>query len=247
MHIEVNQDGKQNSTSPIILAVDTNDLSVARSWIEALREEVPTFKLGLEFFLAHGISGIKSLQREFDFDLFLDLKLHDIPNTVGKAVASIKELNPKFLTVHASGGSEMISAAASVCDAEKLETKITAVTLLTSLSEDDLQEIGYQGSPIQRAVALANLAINAGAGAIVTSPLEVAEISRSLAGKGVLITPGVRPKGSSADDQNRVMDPKSAISAGADYLVIGRPITAFAKESLTAMVDAAKAINDSLA
>ena len=208
--------------SPIILAVDTNDLDVAKNWVSKTQESVGIFKLGLEFFLKFGSAGVKAIQDETDRLIFLDLKLHDIPNTVAGAVSQVSTLNPKFLTVHASGGSAMIKAAAK----ETPHIDITAVTILTSLSQEDMSEIGFEGTPQSRAVSLAKLAVASGAKAIVCSPLEIEGIRDAVGNQTSIITPGIRPLShSGGDDQKRVMDPKSAMKAGANYLVIGRPIT----------------------
>lgn len=229
--------------SPIICAIDCNDLNQASDWIGALNGEIQYFKLGLEFFSQFGKAGIQKLQIDHKFNLFLDLKFHDIPHTVAGAVNSVKDLNPRFLTVHATGGREMIGAAAKAAP----EIEITAVTLLTSLSENDLNEIGISGSASLRAAELANLSIAAGAKAIVTSPMEVNSIREKVGEDPILITPGVRPLDASSDDQKRVMDPKNAMKMGANYLVIGRPITSYASTNLSEMRNAAKRINDSLA
>ena len=224
----------------IILAVDNPDLEIASTWIEGLQGEVDIFKLGLEFFMKNGAAGVRELQKRHKFDLFLDLKLHDIPNTVAGAVKSIADLNPRFLTVHASGGFEMISQAASVSPS----IGITGVTILTSLDQGDLEEIGYSSTPLDGAIGLAQLAKRAGAKAIVSSPLEVAAIRKAVGNELTLITPGVRPAtGSQSDDQKRVMTPSDAISAGASFLVIGRPITAEFSKSVNAARDAAAIIN----
>ena len=224
--------------SPIILAMDTDELDTAKKWIEITNGSVGIYKLGLEFFLKFGREGVAAIQRETDCKIFLDLKLHDIPNTVGAATAQVAALKPKFLTVHASGGSAMINAAATNAP----ETDITAVTILTSLSQDDLKDIGYEGTPQSRAIEMAKLAVASGARAIVCSPLEIAGIRAVVPANISIITPGIRPKGSAgSDDQKRVMDPKSAIAAGANYLVIGRPITGAAD-----MAEAAKAIYEEI-
>ena len=224
--------------NPLILALDTDDLSTAQKWIEATHESIATYKMGLEFFLSFGASGVERLRSVADFDLFLDLKLHDIPNTVESSVRAIAALKPKFLTVHAAGGSEMISRAAAVDSS----IAITAVTILTSLTAEELPRLGFSGTPSELAVKLAKSAVAAGASAIVSSPLEVAAI-RAEVGDAAIITPGVRPGGSDLGDQKRVMTPADAISAGSTYLVIGRPITSLYHqgddESLNAM--AAKA------
>lgn len=208
--------------APIILALDTSDLELAKAWIAHTQEYVPVFKLGLEFFLNFGAQGVRAITENSDAKIFLDLKLHDIPNTVAHAATSAAFLKPFFLTVHASGGSEMIKAAVKSAP----ETKITAVTVLTSLSEQDVKAVGFAKNAMSTATNLAQLAVSAGAAAIVCSPLETANI-RSVIGKETLIiTPGVRPLSmSGTDDQTRTMTPSKAISVGANYVVIGRPIT----------------------
>ena len=226
--------------SPIILALDADEISKAADWINATKDSIDIYKVGLEFFLKFGASGIAELRKNGDFEIFLDLKLHDIPNTVANSVKSISQLKPKFLTVHASGGREMVTAAA-LADPS---IAITAVTILTSLSDEELGELGFASNAEQSAVALAKIAVTAGARAIVCSPFEAGAI-RSAVGDGVtLITPGVRPVGSAAGDQKRFMTPAQAIEAGANYLVIGRPITG--QPSLDAMADAAAAILKSI-
>ena len=208
--------------SRIILAVDTPDLTIARQWVETTSDYIFAYKLGLEFFAAFGAKGVKKLREVSDADLFLDLKLHDIPNTVGGAVKQVLNLTPRFLTVHASGGSAMISAAVK----EGLNIDIAAVTILTSLSPLDLQEIGFAQSPKESAVGLALLAKRAGARAIVCSPLEISAVRDGVGPDLAIITPGVRPVGEAGrDDQARTMSPRDAIANGATYLVIGRPIT----------------------
>jgi orotidine-5'-phosphate decarboxylase len=217
--------------SPIILALDTKDLSEANSWITATRDSISIYKVGLELFLRIGIDGTRKLATENGVELFLDLKLHDIPNTVGQAVASVSELNPRFLTVHASGGSEMISSAVKSAGS----TSITAVTILTSLNNADLREIGFSGNALESAVSLAKLSVAAGARSIVCSPFEVEEIRKNVPSNIELITPGVRPIDSELGDQKRAATPQEAIQKGANFVVIGRPITSFARESLDSM------------
>ena len=230
-------------TAPIILAVDTRDLDVAKRWIEATRENVAVYKLGLEFFLTFGSAGVSQIRNEFGVDIFLDLKLHDIPNTVASAATAISHLNPRFLTVHSSGGTAMVKAAVEAAP----QIDITAVTILTSLSEEDLFEIGYANHSLESAVALANLSVRAGAKAIVSSPLEIAAIRSSVGPAPTIITPGVRPAGTAGgDDQVRTMTPADAIAAGANYVVIGRPITGAWSMGASAMSDAAKEIADSI-
>jgi orotidine-5'-phosphate decarboxylase len=226
-------------TAPIILAVDTRDLETAQRWIEATRESISVYKLGLEFFLTFGAEGVRKIKNDFGVDIFLDLKLHDIPNTVASAAAAISELSPRFLTVHASGGSTMVKAAVDAVP----HIDITAVTVLTSLSEEDLFEIGFANPALESAVALASLSVKAGAKAIVSSPLEIAAIRSAVGEKPIIITPGVRPAGSQgSDDQVRTMTPSQAIASGADYVVIGRPITGAWRDGATAMSEAARVI-----
>ena len=226
----------------IILALDTKNLDDANNWISATKENIAYYKVGLEFFLKFGSQGLSQLRENHGVSFFLDLKLHDIPNTVGEATSSIAHLEPTFLTVHASGGSEMIKAA--VANAGKIS--VTAVTILTSLSDEELKSIGFAKTALESAVNLAKLATDAGASSIVCSPFEVSAI-RSVVGPQIkLITPGVRPEGSDVGDQKRVMTPRQAVDSGADYLVIGRPITQYAKESLSAMSEASSKIANSI-
>ena len=230
-------------TAPIILAVDTRDLDVAKRWVEATRESIAVYKLGLEFFLTFGSAGVSQIKDEFGVDIFLDLKLHDIPNTVASAATAISDLNPRFLTVHASGGSAMVKAAVEAVP----HIDITAVTILTSLSEEDLFEIGYANHALESAVALADLSVRAGAKAIVSSPLEISAIRSSVGSAPIIITPGVRPAGTAGtDDQVRTMTPGDAIASGANYVVIGRPITGAWSKGATAMSDAAKEMAHSI-
>jgi orotidine-5'-phosphate decarboxylase len=229
--------------APIVLAVDTSDLEIAKRWVEATHESVSVYKLGLEFFLNFGQAGVKAIQDVTDSDIFLDLKLHDIPHTVAGAASAIQKLAPRFLTVHSSGGREMVRAAVDAIPG----TSITAVTILTSLSEEDLFEIGYANNALESAVALATLSVNAGAKAIVCSPLEISAIRAVVAPEIEIITPGVRPASeNSADDQKRVMTPRDAMSAGASLLVIGRPITSAWKDGAAAMTARARSIADEI-
>lgn len=228
------------NASPIILALDTPEVETAQRWISATNEVVKTYKAGLEFFLKHGSEGIARLREAGDFDLFLDLKLHDIPNTVASAAKSVSGINPRFLTVHASGGTEMVNAAAEALP----HVDITAVTILTSLSDASLREIGFVNKALESAVQLAKLSVAAGAKAIVCSPLEVSAIRDAVGPTPTIITPGVRPAGSALGDQARVMTPMDAISAGSTYLVIGRPITSLISSEL--MLDKAREISDSI-
>ena len=221
--------------SPLILALDATDIDEVSRLIQDTQESIGVFKLGLEFFTANGIQGVaKIIDRHNDVEIFLDLKLHDIPNTVTKAARALIDISPLFLTVHASGGQNMISAAVN----ELPNTLITAVTVLTSLDNDELSTMGYQLSSSEIAANLALIAEAAGARAIVSSPLEVQAIRKVVKAETKIITPGIRfaPGG---DDQVRTASPKEAISNGADFLVIGRPIT----ESREPKVAAAEILN----
>jgi orotidine-5'-phosphate decarboxylase len=229
--------------APIILAVDTPDLEIAKQWVAATQDSVSVYKLGLEFFLSFGQEGIRAIQSETDADIFLDLKLHDIPHTVQGAAKAIAHLKPRFLTVHASGGREMVKSAVSAVPA----TDVTAVTILTSLSEEDLFEIGYASPALESAVALAKMSVDAGARAIVCSPLEIAAIRSAVGSTPHIITPGVRPLSEvGSDDQKRTMSPKDAITAGATFVVIGRPITKTWSEGAPAMMAKARSLADEI-
>ena len=226
------------NSSPIILALDFDDLASTVEMIDLTQEHIGIYKLGLEFYLAYGKSGVKEIQNRFtDIDIFLDLKLHDIPNTVAGACRSVADINPKFLTVHASGGSSMISAASSTLP----NVEITAVTILTSLDREQMIAMGLNENIENLTLSLAKNAVNSGARAIVSSPQEVSLLREHLGEKVTLITPGVRPAGAERDDQERVMTPREAIEAGADFVVIGRPITKASDPK-----QAAKVIRDSL-
>lgn len=229
--------------APIILAVDTSDFETAISWIKATESSVSVFKLGLEFYLNFGAAGVAQVIERTGAEIFLDLKLHDIPHTVAGAAKAIEHLKPRFLTVHASGGRAMISAAVQAVP----DISITAVTILTSLSESDLFEIGYASPALESAVALAKLSVNSGARALVCSPLETAAIRSSVGPEPIIITPGVRPiSEQGSDDQVRTMTPSDAIAAGANYVVIGRPITKSWVDGAEAMASKARAIADEI-
>ena len=207
--------------APIAVALDAPDAETAARWARAVTPHVAVVKVGLELFCRTGPSIVDSVRGGSGAELFLDLKLHDIPNTVAGAVRGVTRLKPRYLTVHASGGADMVRAAVDAGEG----ITIAAVTVLTSMSDEVLDSVGLQGPPIDAVRRLAALAVGAGAGALVCSPHEVAAV-RSEVGDGVvLITPGVRPAGADAQDQARVATPEQALSDGADLLVIGRPIT----------------------
>ena len=229
--------------APMILAIDTPELSTAVAWVKATQEYVSVFKLGLEFFLTFGADGVKAVLDVTDSDIFLDLKLHDIPHTVSGAAKAVAVLSPRYLTVHASGAGAMIKAAVEASPG----TRITAVTVLTSLSEDEVTSIGFRANALNSAVGLAKLAVGAGAGAIVCSPLEITAIRGAIGPSPIIITPGVRPSDSEgSDDQVRTMTPRAAIEAGANFVVIGRPITQSWSQGVQAMGDRAAEIASQL-
>lgn len=208
--------------APIVLALDTPDLNTALGWLKATQGIVSIYKLGLEFYLTFGQDGVRKILDHTDSDIFLDLKLHDIPHTVRGAALALSSLRPKYLTVHASGGRAMISAAVEATPS----TFVTGVTILTSLTEKDIQEVGFKENASVSAVKLATIAVEAGARAIVCSPLEIIDIRTALGDKVTIITPGVRPSdGAPTDDQVRTLTPRQAIDRGANFVVIGRPIT----------------------
>jgi orotidine-5'-phosphate decarboxylase len=207
--------------NPIFVAVDTQDVHRAASLARDLREFVGGLKLGLEFFCANGDEGVVRVA-EHNMPIFLDLKLHDIPNTVEKAVAALAHLQPVILTVHAAGGREMMAAAKA---AAPPQTKVVGVTVLTSLDKADLGSIGVSGSPADQVARLTDLAQEAGIDGIVCSGEEVAA-ARSAWSDGFFVVPGVRPAGAATADQKRVVTPREALDRGASVLVIGRPITA---------------------
>jgi orotidine-5'-phosphate decarboxylase len=213
--------------APIAVAMDAPDLAAVRAWTRDVAPVVSTVKIGLEVFCRDGAAAVLAAREasvdagRSDLDIFLDLKLHDIPATVGGAARAVAHLRPTYLTVHAAGGAEMIAAAAEALP----DTQVTAVTVLTSLDEAALDRIGLAGPPEAAVVRLAALAVESGARAIVCSPQEVAAVRAVVPADITLITPGVRPAGASLDDQKRVATPARAIADGADLLVIGRPIT----------------------
>ena len=207
-------------SSPIFVAIDTPDLARAETIVSRVRGHVGGIKLGLEFFAANGRHGIRAMA-DLGLPIFLDLKFHDIPNTVAKAVQAIGSLDPAILTIHAAGGRAMMEDAKAAAPAG---AKVVAVTVLTSLDGDDLQSIGLQGDPHAQVERLTALAREAGLDGVVCSGNEVAA-ARKLWPGGFFVVPGLRLGGGIDGDQKRVMTPRKALDAGASILVIGRPIT----------------------
>ena len=206
--------------SRIFVAIDTPDPQRARGIADSVAGVAGGLKLGLEFFAANGPTGVAALS-EFGLPIFLDLKLHDIPNTVAKAVEALAPLRPAVLTVHAGGGRAMLEAAKA---AAPPGTRVVAVTVLTSLDSSDLADAGVAGSPADQVARLAALARSSGVDGIVCSGAEVAA-ARQEWPDGYFVVPGVRPEGSDTADQKRVVTPRGALADGASILVIGRPIT----------------------
>ena len=207
-------------TSPIWVAVDTPDLARAKHVAEKVRRHVGGIKLGLEFFSANGRTGILEMAK-LHLPIFLDLKLHDIPNTVAKAVQALRPLDPAILTVHAAGGRAMMEDAKA---AAPLGTKVVGVTVLTSLDANDLASAGVTGSAHDQVMRLTQAAREAGLDGVVCSGNEVAE-ARKIWPAGFFVVPGVRPPGGDTSDQKRVVTPRAAMDAGASIVVVGRPIT----------------------
>ena len=207
-------------TSPIYVAIDTPDLAKAQTLARRVRTHVGGLKLGLEFFCAHGHHGVHEMMK-FGLPIFLDLKLHDIPNTVAKAVQALHMLEPAILTVHAAGGRAMLEDAKA---AAGTNTKVVAVTVLTSLDDGDLLDIGVGGKAEDQVRRLADLAQSAGLDGIVCSGEEVA-IAKAAWSDGFFVVPGVRPAGGALGDQKRAVTPREALDRGASILVVGRPIS----------------------
>lgn len=207
-------------TSAIYVAIDTPNLDKATQIVSQVRRHVGGIKLGLEFFCANGHHGVREINK-FGLPIFLDLKLHDIPNTVAKAVQAINALEPAVITVHAAGGRAMMEDAKAAASAH---TKVVAVSVLTSLDDRDLADIGVGGSAHDQVDRLAALAKDAGLDGLVCSGAEVAHI-RKRWHDSFLVVPGVRPTGGALGDQKRAVTPRQALDAGASILVIGRPIT----------------------
>lgn len=216
----------------ILVALDTTDLAQALDWARACDGSVAGVKLGLEFFTARGPAGVQQVA-ESGAPVFLDLKFHDIPNTVAGAIRGVAPLRPAIVNVHAAGGRAMMLAAGDAARDEAARLgiappKVIAVTVLTSLGDDDLAEVGQPGGSADQVRRLAALTKSCGLDGVVCSPQEIDLLRRDLGDDFLLVTPGVRPVWASAGDQKRVMTPGEAAAAGADYLVIGRPITAAA-------------------
>jgi orotidine-5'-phosphate decarboxylase len=235
---------KAMTANPLLCAIDTADLARAKTLAASLAGVVGGIKLGLEFFAAHGPDGVQQVAHART-PLFLDLKLHDIPNTVAGAVRAAAALEPLLLTLHTAGGPGMMEAAKNAADLVasqgKRRVKLLGVTVLTSLDDGDLAAVGQQGPVGEQVQRLAVLARDSGLDGVVCAPLEVAALREICGPDFLLVVPGIRPAGAASGDQKRVMNPRAAIQAGADYLVVGRPIT-----EATHPAAAAQAILDEL-
>ncbi|HKD15591.1 MAG TPA: orotidine-5'-phosphate decarboxylase [Candidatus Angelobacter sp.] len=222
----------------LIVALDVPTASAAQRVVQQLGESVSTYKVGLQLFTAEGPAVVRELVAA-GRTVFLDLKIHDIPNTVAHAVKSAVDSGAKMLTVHASGGAAVLRAAV---EAANHRLSILAVTVLTSLNDEDMQEIGFAGTTVDEALRMAALARSTGCDAVVTSAREVSAVRRMLGEGFGIVVPGIRPIGASQDDQSRVATPAQAVQAGATQIVVGRPITRAADP-----IQAVKAILEEMA
>ncbi|WP_075632346.1 orotidine-5'-phosphate decarboxylase [Novacetimonas hansenii] len=217
---------RQPRPTRLIVSLDTKDSGQAIAWRDATAHASPMVKLGLEFTYAQGLEAVREVAGTRP--LFLDLKLHDIPNTVASAIGSLARVRPAMLTIHASGGRAMVAAARRAIDetfAEGERPLLLAVTVLTSLDDDALHETGVESDVADQVVRLGRLAVSAGADGLICSPHEIRLLRAALGDEPVLVVPGIRPAGSAVGDQKRIMTPAQAHAAGADWIVVGRPIT----------------------
>lgn len=237
---------KHKIKSPLFVAVDTADIDQAKSIAQTVAPITGAIKLGLEFFVHHGPDGIRTVLDGLDAALFLDLKLHDIPNTVAGAISAATALRPTFITIHTAGGEAMMKAAMDAANETAKKLKITrpcilGVTILTSLNDADLKMMGHLTPVADQVRRLALLAQDCKLDGLVCSPHEIRDLRTLCGDQMILICPGIRPKGSKADDQKRTLTPAEAMANGANYLVMGRPITgandaaAAAREALASL------------
>ncbi len=220
--------------NPVFCALDTPDLREAKHLANLLAGQIGGVKLGLEFFMAQGHAGVAQV-RPAGLPLFLDVKLHDIPNTVAGALASLLPLAPDFVTIHTSGGAAMMMAARDVAAQADKPPKLLGVTVLTSLDSDDLASVGQDKDTRAQVTRLAKLAQAAGLDGVICAPTEIAALRAACGSDFILMVPGIRPAWAAGNDQKRVLTPREAMQAGATHLVIGRPITA-APDALAAAV-----------
>lgn len=212
------------SKSKLILALDVDTFEEAKTWVEKLHDVVGVFKVGSQLFTSSGPEIIKYI-RSKGTEVFLDLKFHDIPNTVAKAVSAAAQYDVAMLTLHACGGADMLQAAREAVEEADRPPLLLAVTVLTSFDNEDLAEVGVDHTVGGQVLNLARLAKRSGVDGVVASPLEVSLLREQLGNHLKIVVPGVRPMGAETNDQKRVMTPNEAITAGASYIVVGRPIT----------------------
>lgn len=215
---------KKAVRNPIWLALDTPDAKRAAALIKATRPYIGGVKVGLEFISAHGPQGVRAIVKT-GLPVFADLKYYDIPNTVMGAVRAMAATGVSIINVHASGGAAMLRAAMQGLAGMKKRPRIIGVTVLTSLAQDDLATIGISGTPMEQVVRLAKLCQDNKLDGVVCSPLEIAAVRAACGPKFLIVTPGIRPKDAKSDDQRRTMTARETLQAGANILVIGRPIT----------------------
>lgn len=223
---------KDEKSRKLIVALDLSPPGRARQLGESLAPLGVSLKIGLELFMAGGPELVRDMASRYP--VFLDLKFHDIPNTVARAVTAAAELGVWMLNIHAPGGAAMIQAAREALEAFPRPPLLVAVTVLTSLDEQSLAETGSFGGVAERVKTLTNLALRSGADGVVCSPLEIRAVKEAASSSFLTVTPGVRPAGTARDDQQRVATPGAVIQAGGDYLVVGRPITGAADPAASA-------------
>ncbi len=211
------------SPERLIVALDFSDPGQARNLVEQLKPTGVSFKIGLELYMAGGPDLVGDLAARHN--IFLDLKFHDIPNTVAAAVRSAASLGVSMINLHAAGGRKMITAARDAVESLDRRPILLAVTVLTSMGDQEMHETGCPGSTAERVLQLAGLVSECGLDGVVCSPLEIAEIKAKVSPPLITVTPGIRPAGDAQDDQFRVGAPAEAIRSGGDYLVVGRPVT----------------------
>ena len=212
------------NNNPIFCAIDTSNIDEAEAIIEQISPYIGGIKLGLEFFTSCGLLGLEKIKK-LEIPIFIDLKLNDIPNTVKQALNNILQFEPKYTTLHLSGGSEMLVECVNLKNKLNSKTQLIGVTILTSFNDMLISEIGIEKSVNANVKQLTQLAINCGVDGIVCSPLEISEVKDTHGGKLKIISPGIRSKENLSNDQKRTLSAKEAIDAGADVLVVGRPIT----------------------
>ena len=232
---------RDEARSKIIFALDVDNFNAAKHWVATLSGHVGMFKVGKQLFTAYGPDIVRMIE-DFGAEVFLDLKYHDIPNTVAMASREAARLKVKLFNLHALGGYEMMARTMEMMDREfpaNNRAKVLAVTILTSSTEETLRDVGIDHPVAEMVPRLALLAKRAGLDGVVASPQEVSLIRQACGDDFLIVTPGVRPGFAATDDQKRIMTPADAVAAGADYLVIGRPISAAAKPLLAveAIVD----------